>query len=43
MAEAIEKIKDVHLAEELSSRYLSYAMSTIVDRCLLYTSDAADD
>ncbi len=34
MAEAIEKIKDVHLAEELSSRYLSYAMSTIVDRAL---------
>ncbi len=29
-----EKIKDVHLAEELSSRYLSYAMSTIVDRAL---------
>lgn len=34
MAEIIEKIKDVHLAEELSSRYLSYAMSTIVDRAL---------
>ena len=34
MAESIEKIKDVHLAEELSSRYLSYAMSTIVDRAL---------
>ena len=29
-----EKIKDVHLAEELSSRYLSYAMSTIVSRSL---------
>ena len=34
MADAVEKIKDVHLAEELSSRYLSYAMSTIVDRAL---------
>ncbi len=34
MAEAVEKIKDVHLAEELSTRYLSYAMSTIVDRAL---------
>lgn len=34
MAEAVEKIKDVHLAEELSNRYLSYAMSTIVDRAL---------
>ncbi len=29
-----EKIKSVHLAEELSSRYLSYAMSTIVSRSL---------
>ena len=29
-----EKIKNVHLAEELSSRYLSYAMSTIVSRSL---------
>lgn len=29
-----EKVKDVHLAEELSSRYLSYAMSTIVSRSL---------
>lgn len=29
-----EKIKDVHLAEELSTRYLSYAMSTIVSRSL---------
>lgn len=28
------KIKDVQLAEELSKRYLSYAMSTIVDRAL---------
>lgn len=34
MAEVAEKIKDVQLAEELSSRYLSYAMSTIVDRAL---------
>ena len=34
MAETAEKIKDVHLAEELSNRYLSYAMSTIVDRAL---------
>ncbi len=31
---AAEKIKDVRLAEELSSRYLSYAMSTIVARSL---------
>ena len=29
-----DKIKDVHLAEELSTRYLSYAMSTIVSRSL---------
>lgn len=29
-----EKIKDVYLKEELSSRYLSYAMSTIVARSL---------
>ena len=35
MSEVIEeKIKDVHLAEELSKRYLSYAMSTIVARSL---------
>lgn len=35
MAEIVEeKIKDVHLAEELSKRYLSYAMSTIVARSL---------
>lgn len=34
MQEVEEKIKDVHLAEELSSRYLSYAMSTIVSRSL---------
>lgn len=34
MEETEQKIKDVHLAEELSSRYLSYAMSTIVDRAL---------
>ena len=33
MSEVVEeKIKDVHLAEELSKRYLSYAMSTIVAR-----------
>lgn len=34
MADIEEKIKDVQLAEELSSRYLSYAMSTIVSRSL---------
>ncbi len=35
MSELVEeKIKDVHLAEELSKRYLSYAMSTIVARSL---------
>ena len=34
MQEDTAKIKDVRLAEELSSRYLSYAMSTIVDRAL---------
>lgn len=34
MAELEEKIKNVALAEELSSRYLSYAMSTIVARSL---------
>ncbi len=34
MVETNEKIKNVALAEELSSRYLSYAMSTIVDRAL---------
>ena len=34
MAEIEEKIKNVALAEELSSRYLSYAMSTIVARSL---------
>ena len=34
MAETEEKIKNVGLAEELSSRYLSYAMSTIVSRSL---------
>jgi len=34
MAEAAENIKDVHLKEELSKRYLSYAMSTIVSRSL---------
>lgn len=34
MVDAVEKVKDVQLAEELSSRYLSYAMSTIVDRAL---------
>ena len=31
---ADEKIKNVRMAEELSSRYLSYAMSTIVARSL---------
>lgn len=34
MAETEQKIKDVQLAEELSKRYLSYAMSTIVSRSL---------
>jgi len=34
MVETNEKIKNVALAEELSTRYLSYAMSTIVDRAL---------
>ena len=34
MAQTEEKIKDVHLKEELSKRYLSYAMSTIVSRSL---------
>lgn len=34
MQENNDKIRDVHLAEELSTRYLSYAMSTIVDRAL---------
>ncbi|MBE6447801.1 MAG: DNA topoisomerase IV subunit A [Alphaproteobacteria bacterium] len=34
MAEIEERIKTVAMAEELSSRYLSYAMSTIVSRSL---------
>lgn len=34
MPELEQKIKDVQLAEELSKRYLSYAMSTIVSRSL---------
>ncbi|MBQ9731572.1 MAG: DNA topoisomerase IV subunit A [Alphaproteobacteria bacterium] len=34
MAELEERIKPVSMAEELSSRYLSYAMSTIVSRSL---------
>lgn len=34
MKELNEKIKDVGLADELSKRYLSYAMSTIVSRSL---------
>ncbi|MBR3662679.1 MAG: DNA topoisomerase IV subunit A [Alphaproteobacteria bacterium] len=34
MAEENAKIKDVQLGEELSKRYLSYAMSTIVSRSL---------
>ena len=34
MVEAENNIKDVQLAEELSKRYLSYAMSTIVSRSL---------
>ncbi len=34
MAEELQKIKDVQLGEELSKRYLSYAMSTIVSRSL---------
>ena len=32
--EQTAKIKDVHFSEELSKRYLSYAMSTIVSRSL---------
>jgi topoisomerase-4 subunit A len=34
MSETEEKIKEVYLKEELSKRYLSYAMSTIVSRSL---------
>ncbi|MBR3677079.1 MAG: DNA topoisomerase IV subunit A [Alphaproteobacteria bacterium] len=34
MADEIQKIKDVQFSEELSKRYLSYAMSTIVSRSL---------
>ncbi|MCQ2734881.1 MAG: DNA topoisomerase IV subunit A [Alphaproteobacteria bacterium] len=34
MAEENQKIKDVQFGEELSKRYLSYAMSTIVSRSL---------
>lgn len=34
MVEQEEKVKNVSMAEELSSRYLSYAMSTIVARSL---------
>ena len=34
MAETEAKIRDVQLGEELSKRYLSYAMSTIVSRSL---------
>lgn len=34
MQEFEEKIRDVQLSEELSKRYLSYAMSTIVSRSL---------
>ena len=34
MVEETAKIKDVQLGEELSKRYLSYAMSTIVSRSL---------
>lgn len=34
MQKTEEKIKDVQLSEELSKRYLSYAMSTIVSRSL---------
>ena len=34
MAEENQKIKDVQFSEELSKRYLSYAMSTIVSRSL---------
>ena len=36
MQEVEEKIRDVHLSEELSKRYLSYAMSTIVDLSLIH-------
>lgn len=34
MSQTEEKIREVHLKEELSKRYLSYAMSTIVSRSL---------
>ncbi|MBQ9271284.1 MAG: DNA topoisomerase IV subunit A [Alphaproteobacteria bacterium] len=34
MVEEVQKIKDVQFSEELSKRYLSYAMSTIVSRSL---------
>ncbi|MBO7556335.1 MAG: DNA topoisomerase IV subunit A, partial [Alphaproteobacteria bacterium] len=34
MSATEQKIKDVQLSEELSKRYLSYAMSTIVSRSL---------
>lgn len=34
MPQTEEKIREVHLKEELSKRYLSYAMSTIVSRSL---------
>mgnify|MGYP002861816103 CR=1 FL=1 len=34
MVESVQKIKDVQFSEELSKRYLSYAMSTIVSRSL---------
>ncbi len=34
MVEEVQKIRDVQFSEELSKRYLSYAMSTIVSRSL---------
>lgn len=34
MQELDDKVREVQLSEELSKRYLSYAMSTIVDRAL---------
>ena len=34
MVDEVQKIKDVQFSEELSKRYLSYAMSTIVSRSL---------
>ena len=43
-----QNIKPIAVYDEMSSSYLSYAMSVIISRalpdiCLLYTSDAADE